>query len=138
MSERHRERMVKREQVCISNLLFTPVCAAALAGSQKKTSPHYYFIHTRTHGSVVCGCVLSMVCRCAIVLSAQWRVFLRFNLIKKNEENILIRQRGALPDVCVFCLCSSAANSLLLYHKTQQGQGQAVTEETNRKQRQGN
>lgn len=65
--ERHRERVVIREGVCISNLLFTP--ALLLAGSQKKTSPHYYFICTGTHGSIVCVVVVYsaglQMCHCS-------------------------------------------------------------------------
>lgn len=55
MRERDREtweRAFKGESL-LGDLLFT-AASAALAGSQKKTSPHYYFMHTNTFGSLLC------------------------------------------------------------------------------------
>lgn len=55
MRERH-GRAFKAESL-LSDLLFT-AASPALAGSQKKTSPHYYFMHTNTFGSLLCMSVM--------------------------------------------------------------------------------
>lgn len=137
--ERERERVVKSKSVLV---IYYSLCSAALAGSQKKTSPHYYLIHTRTHGFPVCLVCVQM-CICS---NSTTEFLLKLGLCYTSPEIVSATNLIICSVVQYICYIvsewwTSAACSLsrlLLITKHSESREKTVTEETNRKLQQGN